>query len=147
MSQKNVKSQMSAICTVNDAGYRWLKCRRKGLHSADDRKHRVRYARAALRTHAKNFWTDDVLLYLDGVSFRHNHRPYHDAVSTRGKIWRKSKEGLKYTSKGSKNLPGGHTLHLLVGISHSIGVIFAEEYEKFNGRGSPNLLREHCRKF
>ena len=44
-----------------------------------------------------------------------------------------SKEGLKCTSKGSKNLPGGCTLHLLVGISHSTGVVFAEEYEKLNG--------------
>ena len=48
-------------------------------------------------------------------------------------MWRTSKEGLKYTSKGSKNLPGGHTLHLLVGISHSLGVVLAEDYEKLNG--------------
>ena len=29
-----------------------------------------------------------------------------------------SKEGLTYTSKGSKKLPGGQSLHVLVGISH-----------------------------
>ena len=126
-------SYRTFIRTLNDAGYRWLKCRRKGLLSADDRKHRVRIARAALRKYDKNIWTDEALLHLDCFSFRHNHRPYHDAVSARGKMWRKSKEGLKYTGKGSKNLPGGRTLHLLVEISHSIGVIVAEEYEKLNG--------------
>ena len=51
----------------------------------------------------------------------------------RGEIWRKSEEGLKYTSKGSKNLPGGRTLHLLVGICHSRGAVMAEEYEKLTG--------------
>ena len=129
---KNV-SYRTLIRTLNVAGYRWLKSRRRGLLSVDDRKQRVRYARAALKKYGKDFWTDDVLLYLDGVSFRHNHRPYHDAICARGKMWRKSKESLKYTSKGSKNLPGGRTLHLLVGISHSTGVVFAEEYEKLNG--------------
>ena len=126
-------SYRTLVRTVNDAGYRWLKPRRKGLLSAADRQQRVRYARDALRKYDENFWIDDVLLYLDGVSFRHNNRPYNDAVCAGGKMWRTSKEGLKYTSKGSKNLPGGRTLHLLVGISHSLGVVLAEEYEKLNG--------------
>ena len=39
-----------------------------------------------------------------------------------------------FTSKGSKNLPGGRTLHLLVGVSYSAGVVVAEEYEKMNAR-------------
>ena len=97
-------SYRTLIRTVNDAGYRWLKCRRKRLLSADDRKHRVQYARAALRTHAKNFWTDYVLLYLDGVSFRHNHRPYHDAVSTRGKIHFITYRTMLYTYKNISSL-------------------------------------------
>ena len=70
---------------------------------------------------------------MDGVSFRHNQKPYEDALCAGGKVWRKSNEGLKYTSKGSKNLPEGRSLHLLVGISHSTGVVLAEEYEKMNG--------------
>ena len=65
-------SYRNLIHTLNDAGYRWLKFRRKGLLSADDRKHRVRYAIAVLRKYAKNFCTDDILLYLDGILFRHN---------------------------------------------------------------------------
>ena len=79
-----------------------------------------------------HFWTDKILLYLDGVSFRHNHKLYQDALCTGGKLWRKSNEGMKYKSKGLKNLPAGHSLHLLVGISHSTGVALAEKYEKVN---------------
>ena len=45
---KNV-SYRTLIRTINDARYRWLKSRRQGLLSANDRKQRVRYARAALR--------------------------------------------------------------------------------------------------
>ena len=70
---------------------------------------------------------------MDGVSFRHNYKPYGDASWANEKVWRTSNEGLKYTSKGSKNLPGGHSLYLLVSISHSTGVVLAEEYEMMNG--------------
>ena len=126
-------SYRTLIHTLNDAGYHFLRSRKKGILSPNDRQRRVRYAKTALKYYDTHFWTDDVHLYLDGVSFRHNHKPYEDALCANGKVWRKSNEGLKYTSKGSKNLPGGRSLHLLVGISHSTGVVLAEEYEKMNG--------------
>ena len=126
-------SYRTLVRTLNDAGYHFLRSRRKGILSSDDRQRRVRYAKTALKNYNTHFWTDEVLLYLDGVSFRHNQKPYEDALCAGGKVWRKSNEGLKYTSKGSKNLPGGRSLHLLVGISHSTGVVLAVEYEKMNG--------------
>jgi len=68
-------SYRTLVRALNDAGYRWLTSRRKGLLSAGDRKQRVQYVRGALRNYDRDFWTGDILLYLDGVSFRHNHRP------------------------------------------------------------------------
>jgi len=60
-------SYRTLVRALNDAGYRWLTSRRKGLLATGDRKQRVQYARAALRNYDRDFWTDDVLLYLDGV--------------------------------------------------------------------------------
>ena len=68
-------SYRTLVRTLNDAGYQQLTSRRKCLLSAGDRKQKVHYARAALRNYDRDFWTGDILLYLDGVSFRHNHRP------------------------------------------------------------------------
>ena len=47
-----------------------------------------------------------------------------------------------FSSKGSKNLPGGRTLHLLVGVSYSAGVVVAEEYEKMNARWFAKFVHE-----
>ena len=72
-------------------------------------------------------------MYLDGASFVHKTNPYQDALTPRGRIWRKSSEGLTFTTKGSKDLPGGRRLHLLVGVTHGLGVTVAEEYTKMDG--------------
>ncbi len=63
----------------------------------------------------------------------HKTNPYQDALTPRGRIWRKSSEGLKFTTKGSKVLAGGRRLHLLVGVTHGLGVTVAEEYTKMDG--------------
>ena len=55
---------------------------------------------------------------------------------------RAKKEGLVFTSKVSKNLPGGHTLHLLVGVSSLPGVFVAEEYEKMNAQWFAKFVHE-----
>ena len=84
----------------------------------------------------------DVLMYLDGVSFHHKQNPYNDALCPRGRVWRTEKEGLVFTSKGSKNLPGGCTLHLLVGFFFSAGVVVAGEYEKMNAQWFAKFVHE-----
>lgn len=126
-------SYRTLVRTLNNAGYRCLRPRRKGILSAKDKKKRVRYARNALQKRKKSFWVEDVLMYLDGVSFVHKTNPYQDALTPRGRIWRKSSEGLKFTTKGSKVLAGGRRLHLLVGVTHGLGVTVAEEYTKMDG--------------
>ena len=135
-------SYRTLVRALHDAGYRFLNPRKKGILSAKDRRKRVSYARDALKKHDRNFWTDDVLMYLDGVSFHHKQNPYNDALCPRGRVWRTKKEGLVFTSKGSKNLPGGRTLHLLVGVSYSAGVVVAEEYEKMNARWFAKFVHE-----
>jgi transposase len=52
-----------------------------------------------------------------------------DAAAPKGKIWRTRSEGLRLTSKGSKDLPGGKRLHFLVAIAFNRGVVLAKEYE------------------
>ena len=126
-------SYRTLVRTLNNAGYRCLRPRRKGILSAKDKKIRVLYARNALKKHEKSFWVEDVLMYLDGASFVHKTNPYQDALTPRGRIWRKSSEGLTFTTKGSKDLPGGRRLHLLVGVTHGLGVTVAEEYTKMDG--------------
>ena len=60
---------------MNENGYKSLRPRQKGLLSGKDRKRRLRFARNALKQYVPEFWANDVLLYLDGVSFVHKHNP------------------------------------------------------------------------
>eukprot|EP00794_Sanderia_malayensis_P021470 gene21470-biopygen3678 len=88
----------------------------------------------ALKDTSPAFWTDDVLLYLDAVSFVHKSNPYEDALSPAGRVWRKPGEGLEITAKGSKDLPGGRVCHYVVGICHGAGAVLVEEYSTMNDR-------------
>ena len=50
-------------------------------------------------------------------------------------------EGLRLTSKGSKNLPEGKGLHFLVAISFNRGVVLAKDYERMNGKYFSDFVR------
>lgn len=81
-----------------------------------------------------NFWTNEVSFYMDGVSFVHNFNPMRTASTTgMASVWRKKGEGLMLTGKGSKDLPGGRRVHVMVAIAYGKGVILAKPYEKMNG--------------
>ena len=41
-------------------------------------------------------------------------------------------EGLKITAKGSKDLPGGRRLHVIVAIAHGKRDVLREAYNKMN---------------
>ena len=47
-------------------------------------------------------------MYLDGVSFFHKFNLFCEAKTPNGRVCRRASEGLQCTTKGSKNLPGGH---------------------------------------
>ena len=78
---------------------------------------------------------------MDGVSFIFKRKPNYDASVPKGKIWRKRSEGLRLTSKGSKNLPEGKRLHFVVAISFNRGVVLAKDYERMNGKYFSDFIR------
>ena len=51
-----------------------------------------------------------IAFYLDGVSFIHKYKPYDQARAPKGKIWRKTQEGVARgcTAKGAHCGSGGH---------------------------------------
>ena len=94
-------SRRTLIRALNEANYYRLTAIRKGVLSVEDRKKRVKFARDALNRYDTRFWSDKVLLYLDGVSFVYKSNPYKEAVSAQGKVYRRQNEGLRVTAKGT----------------------------------------------
>ena len=82
-------SRRTLIRALNEANYYRLTAIRKGALSVEDRKKRVKFARDALNRYDTRFWSDKVLLYLDGVSFVYKSNPYKEAVSAQGKVYRR----------------------------------------------------------
>ena len=140
-------SRRTLIRALNEANYYRLTAIRKGVLSVEDRKKRVKFARDALNRYDTKFWSDKVLLYLDGVSFVYKSNPYKEAVSAQGKVYRRKNEGLRVTAKGTKNLAGGRRIHFLVGISSGSGVVLLEEYTKMQGHYFAKFVQNtlHCR--
>ena len=79
-------SYRTLVRVMNENGYKSLRPRQKELLSSKERKRRARFARNALKQYDPQFWANDLLLYLDGVSFVHKHNPYNDALTPRGKF-------------------------------------------------------------
>ena len=52
-------------------------------------------------------------------------------------------EGLRLTSKGSKDLPGGKRLHFLVAIAFNRGVVLAQDYEHMTGKYFSDFVRKN----
>ena len=119
---------------LNQSGFKYVRPRRKGILTATDKRKRVAYALKAVRNITPTFWTDDVLLYLDAVSFVDKRNPYEDALAPAARMLRRPDEGLEITAKGSKDLRGGNICHYVVGISFGGGAVLVEEYNKMNGK-------------
>ena len=122
-------------------GYGFRQTRRKGVLTDRDYKKRLGYARK-MQKMKSDFWIKDVAFYLDGISFIYKRNPLGEALKPKNKLWRKKCEGLSITTKGSKDLPGGKRLHLLVAIAYGKGVISVEEYEKMTGNYFSLYIKE-----
>jgi hypothetical protein len=59
------------------------------------------------------------------------------------RVWRKKGEGLILTGKGSKDLPGGRRVHVMVAIAHGKGVILAKPHEKMNRKFFANFIKNN----
>jgi transposase len=130
---------------LNSSGYKLRQARKKGLLSENDLMIRRKYARNMKKTLSKypNFFTKHVGFYLDGVSFIHKSNLLKVAVQPKSRVWRSKGEGLTFTAKGSKSLPGGRRLHMMVAIAHRKGVILKEPYEKMDGDFFYNFIKKH----
>ena len=120
---------------INSAGFKYLNARKKGLLNHRDCRRRYKFGqkcRKILKIQP-NLFHSSISFYLDGVSFVFKRQPMQDAAAPKGKIWRTRSEGLRLTSKGSKDLPGGKRLHFLVAIAFNRGVVLAKEYEHMSG--------------
>ena len=130
---------------LNKKGYKLRQARKKGLLSEKDLRIRRQYARNMKNVLKKypNYFTNHIEFYLDGVSFIHKSDPLMAAVQPKSRVWRTKGEGLKFTAKGSKCLPEGKRLHLIVAIAYGKGVILKEPYEKMNGNFFYNFIKTH----
>ena len=70
------------------------------------------------------------------------NNPLREATKPKGKIWRKGSEGLECTATGSKDLPGGRRVYVLVAMSHHTGVILAEPYDRMSGSFYCRICKE-----
>ena len=130
---------------LNKYGYKYLQSRKKGLLNNRDRIARRKYARKAksILSQTPNFYTDEVAFFLDGVSFVHKTNPLNTACQPKARVWRKKGEGLKLTSKGSKNLAEGRRVHVMVAVAYGKGVILREIYEHMNGTFFADFIKKH----
>ena len=67
---------------LNEMGYRFTQCRRKGQLLAEDLTKRLKFARKCKQL-PESFWKEGVAFYLDGTSWVHKtnpsqHKPYHN---------------------------------------------------------------------
>ena len=90
-----------------------------------------------------DFWTNEVAFVLDAVSFVHKHNQKSGASGNRSRVWRRKGEGLKFTSKASKNLAGGRHLHVLVAIAYGKSVIMKVPHENMSGDFFAMFIRSH----
>ena len=88
---------------LNNMGYHFKQCRKKGILVREDIEKRFKFAKECKKL-PNDFWTNGVAFYLDGVSFVHKTNPSRHARTTRTRTWMKDGESLSRhcTTKGKK---------------------------------------------
>ena len=140
---KNI-SERTGQRLLNELGYKFSAARNKGVMKKGDASKRLKFAKQWVHKDA-DFWKHGIAFYFDGTGFIHKTNPYEDAMSCRGKNWRKRDEGLDEdcTSKGSREGDGGKQAKFFVAITYDNGVILAEQYDKLNGESFAEFIRTH----
>ena len=128
-----------------------MKGRHKGVLTANNRKRRTQFANKVVRLLGDKFWKIGVSFYFGGVTFAHKTNPLADASAPPTMMWRKRREGLKFTCKGKKEGSGRKVAHFFVAIAYGKGVILCEQYlELLSGEMFQNFVRtyflQHLRK-
>ena len=134
---------------LNDAGFGYLQCRKKGQVTKTDLKKRVKFARDCKKNYTDDFWTNGISFYSDGVAWAHKTNPCEYAKTNRTRTWRLRSEGLSVhcTAKGKKEGVGGRVAKFFVAISHGSGVVHVEPFhEVLNGESYANFVRKKFNK-
>ena len=95
-------------------GYRYVQARKKGILTTKDCKGRLAFARKMKKNYRKQFWTEDVCFYLDGVSFYHKYNPL-DQARVASPI-----ERVLFYAKDTTNLMDtcSNNLYIIISITH-----------------------------
>ena len=109
MTDLNDITERTGQRILNRNGYHYLSARKKGVVSNDDCRKRLQFAKKWVKED-QSFWRQSIAFYFDGVGFVHKTNPCESATSCRGKVWRKTTEGLhpQCTAKGSNAGYGGY---------------------------------------
>jgi len=130
---------------LNNAGYKYLRSRKKGLLKASDLKNRLKFCRMIKKKKlGKTFWTEGISFYLDGKGYEFKTNPNDEARAPKACQWRRKSEGLEFglTAKGKKE--GAVNRNFMVGISYNKGVVLCEEYfGAINGKKMVRIVDEH----
>ena len=129
---------------LNDAGYKYKQCRRKGILLKGDLKKRLNFAKKCKKLPA-NFWKEGIGFYLDGVSFVHKTNPCDYAKTCRTRTYmRKGEElDLHNTAKGKKEGVGSRTAKFFCAIAYGRGFMECHHYtERLDGQFCENYIRE-----
>ena len=131
--------------TLRRMGYHYLQARKKGILTEKDKTARRRFARDIKKNYSSDLWIKDICFYLDGASFAHKYNPCDQSRAPKGRIWRRTSEGLDTgcTAKGAHVGTGGRVLKVFVAISFGQGVICCEEYERLDGELFKSFVTEH----
>ena len=112
--------------------------------SKNDQRKRGIFAKELQNNYSADVWVSKVVFYVDGVSLYYKRNPADRARAPKGRIWRKTSEGLKQccTPKGSKEGSGGKVLKLMVAISYGRGVLMCHLYEHFDRPTFPAFVMD-----
>ena len=129
---------------LNNMGYRFKQCRKKGILVKEDLTKRYKFAQKCKKLQ-NDFWTNGVAFYLDGVSFVHKTNPSRHARTTRTRTYMKKGESLSRhcTTKGKKEGVNGRVAKFMCAISHQRGFIECYHYtDKLNGELCKDYIEE-----
>jgi transposase len=119
---------------MNKLGFQWLNARRKGQLSKEDQKIRLSWARSKVKENVTQaFWNYGVSMYMDGVGFTFKENAFDQARAPKGRLWRRTSEGLARNCTAKLNKAGTKEVKFMVAISFQRGVVLCESYTEHTG--------------
>ena len=146
LNMQNAMSNLTFRRHLKRMGFHYLASRRKGIITEEDKKKRLKFAKAIKKKYKTQeeqleFWRSAISMYTDIVGFEYKRNPYELATTSKARSWRKRGQGLEITRKGAKE--GATTMKYLVGISYNRGIPLIKAIpHKLNGAMYAYIIRE-----